>query len=447
MYVVVLGLGEVGRSVVKTLEAEDHDVVAVDVSERAISQLEEDHDVATLLGYASSPQVLKEAGCAKADLLVAVTDNDEVNLVAAVGARNMGCRKCIARVKGIEYTGRREAVRHGFLGIDVVINPRILLAQEIAKIAHSHGALDVIGLVRDQVELVELELSEKSQRCHHAISTLGLPGDILIAAIVRDDELFVPGGSDILMPKDHIYLVGRAGRMERTEEFFTGGHEANRVCIVGGTVMAQSLADSLSDTGIETLLIEQDRARANHLSEELPLVTVVHGDGTDLSLLQEEQVSGFDLFCSLTEHDETNLMAGLMAKRAGAPRVISAVHRPETIEIYRQLGIDLALSPRVVATEHILRYVRRASLQSLTILKDGQAEVLELVAQEESRIVEKPLAELNLPRGILLACIVSKGEVKIPSGADQVQPGDTVVVMAMRDARRSVEKIFQKPTL
>jgi trk system potassium uptake protein TrkA len=447
VYVVVLGLGEVGRAVVKALDREGHDIVAVDQRLEAIEQLEEEHDVATLHGFASSPKVLEQAGCRKADLVVAVTDNDEVNLVAAVAARGMGSRKSIARVQGTEYSGRREAIHHGLLGIDVVINPPILLAQEISKIAHSHGALDVIGLVGDQVELVELELHESSKRVHHTISTLSMPSDILVAAIVRDGELFVPGGSDVMMPGDHIYLVGRTGHMERAEEFFTGGHEATRVCIVGGTVMAQSLADSLGRTGIETLLFEQDKHQAELLSESLPNTTVIWGDGTDLSLLQEEQIHHFDLFCALTDHDEINLMAGLMAKRSGAKRVISVAHRPDYSHIYRNLGIDVVLSPRVVATEHILRYVHRASLQSLTILEGGQAEVLELVAQKDSRIVERPLQELEIPPGILLASIVTGAEVRIPKGPDKVKPGDTVVVMAMKDCRASVEKLFKKRSL
>ncbi len=447
MYVIVLGLGEVGRAVVKALDSEGHDIVAVDQRLSAIEQLEEEHDVATLQGFASSPEVLKQAGCRKADLVVAVTDNDEVNLVAAVAARSIGSRKSIARVQGTEYSGRREAIHHGLLGIDVVINPPVLLAQEIAKIAHSHGALDVIGLVGDQIELVELELHESSRRAHHTISSLTMPDDILVAAVVRDGELFVPGGGDVMMPGDHIYLVGRTGHMERAEEFFTGGHEATKVCVVGGTVMAQSLADNLGRTGIETLLFEQDKQQAELLSEALPNTTVVWGDGTDLSLLQEEQIHHYDLFCALTDHDEINLMAGLMAKRSGAQRVIAVAHRPDYSHIYRNLGIDVVLSPRVVATEHILRYVRRASLQSLTILEGGQAEVLELVAQRDSRIVERPIESLNLPRGILLASIVSGSDVRIPKGPDKVSPGDTVVVMATKDCRKAVERLFQKQSL
>ena len=211
--------------------------------------------------------------------------------------------------------------------------------------------------------------------------------------------------------------------------------------------MAQSLADSLGRTGIETLLFEQDKQQAELLSEALPNTTVVWGDGTDLSLLQEEQIHHYDLFCALTDHDEINLMAGLMAKRSGAQRVIAVAHRPDYSHIYRNLGIDVVLSPRVVATEHILRYVRRASLQSLTILEGGQAEVLELVAQRDSRIVERPIESLNLPRGILLASIVSGSDVRIPKGPDKVSPGDTVVVMATKDCRKAVERLFQKQSL
>lgn len=447
MYVVVVGMGQVGRHIVAELGRGGHDVVAIDARPDVITEIEEQQDVATLTGFGASPRVLREAGCAKADLMVAATDQDEVNLVAALAARHMGTRRTIARVQGDQYDETGLGVQYGLLGIDVVVNARILVAQEIAKIARSRGALEVLGLAGNRVELVELELPASSKMLHRSLSNLNLPGETLVAAVVRDGELFVPGGADVLLPGDRVYLIGRSGRMEALQQQFTGGQDANRVCIVGGGVVGHTLARLLAAAELDVLLIEKRREVAEALAAELPGVTVVCGDGTDLRMLEEEQVGGFDLLAAVTADDEVNLMAGLLAKRVGVPRVACIVQRPEYQEIYRQLGIDVALSPRLVASEHILRYVRQTEVQSLIILEQGQAEVLELIATEGSRIVGTAISRLNMPRGALLTTLVSEGVVKVPSGADTVRAGDTVVLLATAAARPAVERLFQRRAL
>ena len=447
MYVVVVGMGEVGAFLVGVLDREGHDVVAIDSSSERLADIEDEHDVATLVGHGGSPEVLKNARVEKADLLVTCTDDDEINLVGALFGKRLGAKRTVARIQGTEYTGEDRGVHQDMLGIDVVVNPRILIAQEIAKIARSHGALDVLGLVDNQVELVQMRLPEKSKMLHKSLSNLNLPRETLIVAVVREEELFVPGGSDVLLAGDRIYVIGRSGRMEAVEDLFTSGKEATRIFLVGGGVVGTTIAHCMEDAGIEVVILEKDRERAEHLGENLAKAEILHGDGTDITLLDNEQVGSYDLFCSVTTDDEVNLMSGLLAKREGASRVVSLVQRPDYTEIYRQLGIDVVLSPREVACEQILRYVRETELQSITILEQGQAEVLELIAQEGSRVVGTPIHRLNMPRGALLATIVNQGEITIPTGGDQVQAGDTVVVLTTSAARPSVERLFQKRIL
>ena len=442
MYIVVIGMGQVGRHLLRTLAWERHDIVAVDHCPDAISAVEEHHDVMTVTGYGASVDVLRKAGVAEADLVAAVTDVDEVNLLAAIAAREMGAKRVVARVQGTDWTDPHDGVRYNFLGIDVVINPHVLLAQEIAKIARSHGAIEVFNLAEDRIEVVQVELEKGSRMLNRPLSKLTLPDDILVAAIVRRDELRVPGGADVLLPEDRVYLVGRRTQMEAAEGLFTSKREAQRVLIIGGGVVATAIARLIGDQS-EVVIIEQDGSRARALAEEHPLVTVIHGDGTDLSLLQDEHVERFDLVCVVSPDDEVNLMVALLAKQAGALRTLSLVNRPDYMGIYRQLGVDIVLSPRITASDHILRYCRDAELKSLTLLEGGKAELLEFVATAGSRALDKPLRRLSVPRGGLIAAIVRNEEVIIPNGDSVIQADDHVVVLAAETARSAMGRLFK----
>ena len=443
MYIVIIGLGEVGRHLIQVLEQDGHDIVAVDQSPDAVRYIEEHHDVMTLTGYGAGEAVLEQAGVARADLLVAVTDHDEVNLIAALAARQAGTKKTIARTQGNEWAKNRQGVRYGVLGVDVAINPSVLVAQELVKIARSHGAVEVIDLAQDRIELVQVELTDQSRFLHRPISTVPLPRDTLIAAIVRQGDLFVPGGADALQPGDRAYLLGRPSDLPDAEDLFTSNREARRACIVGGGVTGEMVAHSLAEEGAEVLIIESSRERAEQLSAKLDRVTVLHGDGTDTRLLQEEEVGTYDLFAAVTYDDELNLMAALLAQRMGASRTAAMVHRPDYMPIYRQLGIDIVVSPRSVASDHILRYCRRAELKSLTVLQNGQAEVLEILARKGCRAIDTPLKELSLPRGAIIGAIVHKDQVSVPRGDSMIQAGDTVIVLTTVAARATVERLFR----
>lgn len=447
MRVVVVGMGQVGQHVVAVLEQEGHEVLAVDSSPEVLEELEEAHDVGVMLGHGASRRVLTEAGAADADLVVTVTDNDEVNLVGALLARDLGATRTIARVQAAHNSEPGWGIQRGLLGLDVAVNPRVLVAEEMARIARSHGALDVLGLVGDRVELVAVELPGDSRVLHKPLAQLQLPAQTLVAAVVRDRELFVPGGADVLLPGDRCWLIGRAGKLEPVQDLFCGGRTATRVAVVGGGVIGNLLARSLAHSGTECLLIERDRKRAERLAADLPDTVVLHGDGTDSALLEEEHIADHDLFCAVTELDEVNLMAALMAKRLGVPRTVSLVHRPDYLDIYRTLGIDVALSPRLAASDHILRHVRRGELKALTVLEEGQADVLEFLAAEGSRVAGLALQRLNLPRGCIIGAIVKGDQVIVPRGSDVIEPGDAVVVLTTRAARSAVERLFRKRSL
>ena len=444
MYVVVVGMGQVGRSLVGILERTGHDVVAIDHNQDNLDELEADYDVATLMAHGGSPETLLTAKIDQADLIITSTQNDELNLLAAMIGKQLGAKHAIARIHHTEYTGKTLGINRNMLDIDVVITPRIIVAHEIAKTARSHGALDVIGFVGNSVEMVLLQLPNKSKMLHKALANLHLPKETLVAAIVRDDELFVPGGADVMLPDDRIYLVGKAGEMDPVIDLFTGGKETSKIFIVGGGVIGSTLAKLMGECGIGVVLVDKDKDTVDKLSENLPKAEVLHADGTDTAFLKEEMVGNFDLFCAVTRNDEVNLMAGLIAKGEGAKRIISVVQRPEYQDIYHELGIHHVISPRVVAIEHIESFVQQTELQSLHIVEQGQAEVLEMTAKSGSRIVGTPIRRLNLPRGAILTAIVSEGAVTIPRGSDTVKDGDTVVILTTAATRPSIERLFRQ---
>jgi trk system potassium uptake protein TrkA len=447
MRIVIVGMGEVGQHVVAMLEREGHDVVAVDIDQHRLDIVEEHHDVGTVCGYGANPTVLKRAGAGEAGLVAAVTNDDEVNLVATLIARDLGAERVVARLQGHELVEGDEGVYHNLLGIDLVVNPQILVAQELARAARSHGALDVQDLAQNRLELVEMEIGQASSALNRSLADLKMPGPALIAAVVRDGDLFVPSGQDVLLSGDRLYLIGRTGEMDTIEDYFGGGREASRVLIIGGGVVGETLARILMKSGTELMILEQEEERAEELATKLPHVTVLQGDGTDLRLLQEENVEDYDLVCCVTHHDEINLMSALLARQIGAKRTATLVHRAEFQEIYRHLGVDLVLSPRVLASNYILLAVRQAGLESLHLLEEGQAEVLEFRAAPQSRVVGTPIARLSFPRGAIISGIVRGGEAIVPGGEDIIQADDVVVVLTLRATREAVERLFKAKVL
>lgn len=444
MHIVIVGLGEVGRHLLRVLEREGHEIVAIDAQAEAVRFVEEHHDVRTITGYGASEDVLEKAGVGRSDLVVAVTDHDEVNLVIALVSHHAGAKKTIARAQRNEWARGQRGVRYRVLGgIDLVINPSVLVAHELIKVARSHGAVEVIDLAQDRIELVQVELTESSRYIDRPISSVPLPRDTLVAGIVRGGELFVPGGTDTLNSADRVYLLGRPADLPEAEALLTTGCEARRVWVVGGGVTGETIARALVEEGAKVVIVDSDRKRAQELSASLDGVIVLHGDGTDTRLMADEEVGTYDLFVAVTPDDELNLMASLLAQRRGVSRTAALVHRPDYQPIYRQLGVDVAVSPRAVASDHILRYCRRGGVKSLTRLRSGQAEVIEVTAQDGCLAAGTPLRELRLPRGGLIGAIVHGDHVIIPRGDDVIHPGDLVIVLANAAARATVERMFR----
>jgi trk system potassium uptake protein TrkA len=392
---------------------------------------------------------LKLAKVDQADLVVCATDSDEVNLIAALAAKRLGAGRTVARLKSGEYEDAEpgedeEGVQYGLFGIDMVVNSHILVADEMFDIARSHGALDVHMFANNRIELAEVELPADSAVLGIPLRRLELPPSTRVGAVIRENRLFMPNGDDSLLAEDRVYLFGLTGKMNEVEELFVQGHSAQSVVIYGGNVIGEHLSRQLSRVGVDVTIIESDRDVAERLARQLPGVNLVLGDGTDIEKLREEEVGRADLYFAVTDDDENNMMSALLAKRLGTPRVCSVVYRHAYIEIYRQLGLDMAISPRQVAADHILRYAQPAQIESLVHLGNGEAEVLEVVAAMDSPITSGQLRDLRTPKGISIGGVIGMDGAFIANGNTRVEPGDTVIVLALKTQHKAVSKLFQR---
>jgi trk system potassium uptake protein TrkA len=450
VHIIIIGLGEVGRHLIHTLELDQHDIVAIDSDPAAVSRCEEQHDVMTILGYGAATSTLKAANAQNADLVVAVSNNDEVNLLAALGAKDLGAKQVIARVQGIDWSSLEEGISYGHLGVDVIINPQVVVAMELAQIARSHGALHVIELADHHIELAQVELAENSRLLNRSLQELKkvLPEQTLIGAVVRRGELFIPGGSDVLLPGDQVYIVGKPNNMSAAEDLFTRKKEAHTVVIAGHGVVGLTLANELGKHDITVYMIVKDETEARQIDADTPDVHVLCGDPTDLNFLEGEGVGDADLFVSTFTDDEDNLLASLIAKKAGVVRTAALVQRAGHMEIYKQLGIDIVLSSRIICSEQIMRYCSHDNVESMTVLEEGQAEVIEIQAKRSSRAVGIPLRQMRPPRGVLIAAILRATDghdvVVIPTGDTVIERDDRVIVIATKDNLASVTHLFKE---
>lgn len=451
MNIVIVGMGQAGRHIAGTLVNEGHDLVIVDQDEVSLNQAEESFDAMVLRGHGANPQTLRQAGVENADLFVAVTNNDEVNMLAAVQAKRMGAVKTIARVSNESYFENDRGLYPNMFGlIDMVINPEILVALEIHKLVRSAGAVAVEDFANNRIEMEHLLVDGQSTVVNKPLRDLRLPENTLIAAMVRDGLLIIPSGNDVILPGDEVLVVGRIEQMPTLEKIFRRERKryTQKVVIIGGSSIGEHLARALSNDGIRVTFIDKRYATCMHLAEELGQgVTILHGDGTDVHLLEEERIGGAHVFVACSGADEVNLMATLLAKDLGVQRAIALVHKPDYAPVCERLGVDVSLSPRLAVARQVLKYVREGQIISIRPVLDGRGEFLEFVATGDSRIVGKPIKDVNFPRGANICAVLSARGAYVPRGNDEIRAGDRVVVFTTPNLRKSVERLFKKPSL
>ena len=446
-------MGEVGKYITSVLVDEGHNVTIVDEDANTLKMFEENMDVLAWCGNGATLHGLTEIRASDADWLIATSNRDETNLLAGILAKKMGCQKTIARVSNREHMPSEKGVHYSFFDIDQLISPEILTAIEITTQVRSVGTLRVENFADNRIELVLLAIDEKSQFTNRSLSDVPLQyvfgKRIVVGAILREGVLLIPSGADAMMPGDEVFLIGQEADMGEIEKKLgkTRRCSAHRVMLIGGGEIGFSVAKELEQRNIKIILIEKDPVRAEELGTLLDRTTVLNGDGTHLRLLEEERAGNCDVFITMSPEDDTNLMAGLLAKKLGCKKVVALVHRPDYEPIYEQLGIDAAISPRLLVARQILKHVREGEVASVSVMADGQGEILELVVPEECRIADKPLIDVNFPCGARIGVVAWERGVYVPDGNDIIRPGNTVVVFTTPEVRPAVEHLFRKSSI
>ncbi len=447
MDIVIIGMGEVGRHLASTLSHEGHRIRAVDRDAGPLRAATEHSDLQTLQGQGSAQKTLREAGAQDADLVIAVTDSDEVNMLAALTAKHLGAGRTIARVEDRAYYEEEGGFAHDVVGVDLLINPQILAAMELHQVIRSFGALEIKSLAENRVEVVELGVADKTRHLDKQLREVPMPKGALIAAIVRGGRVLVPHGGDHIELGDRLWIIGDVDVIPRMEVLFGIARDvrARRVVLAGGGEIGLEVARRLEVDGVETVVIEKDLERCRVLAAELKDALVLHGDGTDRALLLEEEVGDSDAFLALTSEDEVNIMSALLARGLGVERSIALVHRGDYLPAVRDIGLAVAISPRRSAANHIVASVRAGEVRQVVRVEEGRGEILELSVPQEARILGRSLMYIDFPKGAIVGCVVRGDRVFIPGGTDFIEPGDTVVVFTLPAVRDEVIRLFRNP--
>ncbi len=445
MKIIIIGAGEVGFNIAQKLSEEGQDVVLIDSDPEKINRIIDELDIQALLGSGTSPKVLNESGIDEADLLVAATNSDEVNIISCLLAQNLNKYLLkIARIRNHEYLEHKQLFRRDVLGIDHVINPQSALVENILGLMEVPGASEVIDFSGGKVKLIGFTVTAESPLAGMQLASLKkMEHKILIGAIVRNNQIIIPGGNDIIKHDDLIYVVASKDEVKYIlSQFDIGFQELKRVIIVGGGQTGRALAVALDAKKIHTKIIDKDQEVCNSLAEDLEKAIVIHGDGTDKALLEEENIKDHDYLVTLTGDEENNILISLLAKGLGVRRTITRVNKLAYIPLLSAIGIDTVVSSRLSAVRAILQYIRRGKIISVTPIKGEHAEAIEAEALETSEIVGTPLSKVKFPKGAILGGIVRDGEVIIPKGDTIVRAGDRLIIFSLRQSVPRLEKLL-----
>ncbi len=453
MNIIIAGAGKVGLNVAGQLVAEGHNVTVVDTSQSTLDRASNQLDVMCVKGNCASRNTLTEAGVQDAQMVIAATNSDEINLLCCHCAHGFGVHNTVARVRSAEYAGDLESMKQG-LGIDMLVNPEQVTAVEISRLLRFPNAANMDSFARGRVEIVAFHIQEGDFLAGRSLAAL-TPKlrdlAMLFCAVERQDEVFIPNGSFVMEQGDKVYL---AGTPTGVNQFFKllgrQSHKVRSAFIVGGGRITYYLIGILEKLGISCKVVEKNEARCRELAELFPRSLIIHGDGTDPELLEEERMEASDAFIALTDRDEDNLIISLCAHQAGMTKVVAKSNRQNYTAIARSAGVESVVSPKLTTADQILQKVRGIqnsmgnAMSALYRIAEGRAEAMEFTVTADTLHVGQSLKELGpkLREGILIAVVVRGSEVIIPNGSTVLKEGDTVIVVARGSGILDLNDIF-----
>ena len=451
MNIIIVGCGKIGTTILSSLLAEGHDIVAVDSNPDVISEISNIYDSMYVCGSGTDCDTLTEAGVDRTELFVAVTGSDELNMLSCFIAKKMGAKHTIARIRNPEYNYKSLGFLRQQLDLSTSINPDLLAAEELFQVLKLPSAVKVEYFSHRNFELLELRLKENSPLCGARLSELRkrYEAKFLICVVQRGEEVYIPDGSFQLQAGDRIGLTAAPSEVQKLLKMMGMlQKQARDVMILGASRMGYYLARMLLASGTNVTIIDRDHQRGQEISEKLPGAVVICGDGAQQELLLEEGICSMDAFISLTGMDEENILISFFASSQGVPKVISKVNRDELRFIAEKLGLDTLISSRSVSSNVLSRYARAlqnslgSNVETLYKLMDGKAEALEFRVQADFPMTTVPLKDMRLKSGILVAGIIRNRKTLIPSGVDVILPGDRVIVLSAASGMHDLSDIL-----
>ncbi len=451
MQIIIVGCGKVGYTLVEQLNGENHDIVVIDTNEERVRSVTDELDAMGVVGNGASFQTLLEAGIKQADLLIAVTNSDEQNLLCCVIAKKAGNCKTIARVRNPIYNTELEFLRKE-LGLAMIINPELASASEIARIFQFPSAIKIDTFSKGRIEMLHFRVTEECKLNDYGLIHIRstLKCDVLVCTVTRGDRVIIPRGDFVFKAGDLVAIVATPSN---ANDFFRKiGINIGRIhtaMIVGGGTIAYYLAKRLLAVGTEVKIIEMDSARCELLSELLPKATIICGNGIDQNLLMEEGLAHVQGFAALTGLDEENILLSLHAKKASKAKVVTKINRISFNSVLDDLQLDSITYPRLLTADFITKYARsmneslHSNVENLYKLQDGKVEALEFFIKEENPLITNiPLLKLPIKKNILICCINRNNKIIIPGGQDVIQPGDSVVVVLTGERLNDITDIL-----
>ena len=451
MNIIIVGAGKVGTTIADQLSSENHNITIIDLNQKKVEEAEEEFDAMGIVGNGASHQVQVEAGVMDAELLIAVTGSDELNLLCCLIAKKTGKCQTIARVRNPIYSKEVDFIKRQ-MGLSVVINPELTAAQEISQLLRLPYAKKVDTFARGRVEMIKFRMNPELHMDGLQVADIisKMKCDIMICGVERQGQVVIPNGDFVLKNND---MVSMMAVPKETAKFFRKmgipTHQAKSTLIVGGGTIAYYLAKQLLEMRVDVRIIEQNKERCEMLSEQLPEATILQGDGTDKEFLLEEGLMHTDSFVALTNMDEENLMLALLARKYSNAKLIAKVNRIHFEEVVDELDIDSVIYPKNLAADHIVRYTRAmqnslgSNVETLYKILDGQAEALEFVIREDSSVTNQRLMDLPL-KDHLLVCYISRyGKLKMARGQDMLKVGDSVIIVTTHKGLHDITDILK----